>query len=409
MPEPTIYDSQGVPLSDDEPGRADERIKDFFFDGVRLAISQSAGGYEVICFFRARDSEASRAEQYYAVLQVNSLSNLDLQGIVERHVEERYGKTVVTNSEDATVFEIFGDKPGPTPGDSSARGDVKEVVEQGTRATLGVRSYREAYALFWDLLRDVKTRDVAIADNATSSRLSDYTIVIETGDYTGIELLGETDDAVEAMKERRRRERERMMGNDPYGDSNSGIPTRILLSVAGVGLLSLLLVGSYGACVVGGMSTPLIGDPPGVTCGPADGESPIEIESAEWAGNELQISGSLNGTNQSALNTTTLQTNLSVFENETRQNMTQLNITLDDDRFSESVTYTNQSWSPNRTTRAEIRWNGTTATWNWNRSAPSADETSVNGTTTTDQNETSTGSASSTVTPTESENRTATS
>ena len=321
----TVYDSQGAPIDAEAHGQVNERIKDFFFGGVRLALETVGNGYKLTAFFRARDSSASRSEQYYGVLETDDEQEIsNFSGIIEDHLQTEYGKELVTTKEDTTVFEeLSGGTLLSAPGDQSTRNDIAELVNEGEQALVGVGSYEDATTLLQSFLGDLSNPRIAIAENAQSSTLSEYGLVIEKGSYTGLELLGDTDDRIEDMKERKRRQREQMLGGgpgmDPYGQQQQtgpfGLSTRALAGVLVGGVVALLLIASLGSCVFLGISVPGIGGL--LECGGGGGGDggpagpAVSIENATLLTNSAQPTLHVEGTlsvDGSPINGSTLNT-----------------------------------------------------------------------------------------------------
>ncbi len=276
MSDLTIYDSQGVPIGGGV-GDTDEEIKDFFFSGVRVALETVGSTYTFVAFFRARDSSASRSEQYYGVLETTDEGDLsNFHGIIEDHMRNEHGMELVTSKDDTAVFESLSSGSfGSAPGDRTTRQDIADLVNDGEQARVGVASYEEATELLRTYLKEIDRPNIAIAENAQSSTLSTYDLVIEKGTHSGLALLGDTEQRIEEMKKRKRRERQQLFGADGeemYGQSQPsgpfGLPMRMFAAAAAVGLVVLLVAGTYGACFLG-VSIPVVGDLPGMSCGAA--------------------------------------------------------------------------------------------------------------------------------------------
>ncbi len=268
MPNLEIYGSQGEPLADDKH-QVNERIQDYFYAGVRLVIDTSGNRLELVSFFRARDSQSGRANQYYALYTSDQIRDLDkFEALVRQRVEDEHGLILDTSTEDTTIFEMLLDGTRPSVAlDHGKLRDLKDVLERGDKVKLGVGSYRDAFGLVREFADSVGGTSCAIAENANSSCLDRYELVIEQGDYLGTEIFDETQDAIEDLKEQRRRE----LGG-PYGSTDDDslldrVGTTYLAAGGFVGLILLLTIGSYGACFMG-VSVPVVGDSlPGTDCG----------------------------------------------------------------------------------------------------------------------------------------------
>jgi len=294
MAELQIYDSQGSPIRG-EAGRDSERVKDFFFDGVRFAVDKNRN--EMFCFFRARDNDTARSEQYYAKYNYQSRSEMNnIVSAVENRIEGEYGMTLDTDNDDTQFFELLSSSSsGRTPADMSTVEDVEQLLSGYHQAKLGVGSYSEAFGLFSKLFSNSGVNKIAVSDNATGSSVSSYDLVIEKGSHMGVEALGDTADELESLREQRRATFD--PNYEPGDNSDSGLsgPEGALL-FGGVGVL-VVLVALYGTCLGLGMAIPGIDSPPGVgTCG--DAEPALNSISAEIDQNDsqqLQVSGNTSG------------------------------------------------------------------------------------------------------------------
>ncbi|WP_276272373.1 hypothetical protein [Haloarcula litorea] len=261
----TIYDSQGTPIRDETGGRGDT-VSDLFFDGVRFAIDSRR--QEAVCFFRAKDNPTARSEQYYAVYEYESRSELArLVEAVRSRIEEEYGMHLDTTNDDTRFFELLeGGGSATPPGDPSTLDDLEEIIEDYHQAKVGVGDYRDALGLFSKFHGTLAVSGIAVADNASGTSLSSYDLVVETGNYTGLEPLGDTASRMEDLRERRRRE----LGYDVPDDDGllDGLtPVEGALLFGGAGVL-LVIAALYGSCL-GLHAAPLGGALPGPSCGPS--------------------------------------------------------------------------------------------------------------------------------------------
>jgi len=303
MAELTIYDSEGSPVAE-TGARTNERIQDFFFDGVRLSVDTTGQGLEMVAFFRARDSQASRSEQYYAVFQSDNVTDISrFGGMVTRRVEGELDKTLETSTDDTEVFRAlrsFGGEEVSLPGDPNTRRDLVELIKEGTDVTVGVRSGKRALAFIEDVLREQRRVKTAVAERPDSSSLRNYDLVVDVGRYQGLALLGDTEQRLEDLRERRRQRLQPDYVEDDKGRDTVALAS---LGVAVVGGLLLLL---YAGCWLAG-PLPVLGNLPlpGVDCGgaggPADGGGQVTVEYTYTA----NITGAEWG--NTSVNTTTLE------------------------------------------------------------------------------------------------------
>lgn len=289
MAELQIYDSQGQPIRDGAGGE-NQQVKDFFFDGVRLAVDSNRN--EMFCFFRARDNDTARSEQYYAKYTFQSRSEMSgIYQAVKTRIEGEYGMILDTENEDTRFFELLGSSESGNVPQSTDLDDVRTLLSDYKSARVGVESYSEAYGLFSKLFSNDGVSKIAVSDNATGRSLSAYDLVIEKGDYFGLELLGDTEEKVETLREQRRSAFESEYGTEDDNDPISGLMGAALF--AGIGV-ALVLAVIYGSCL--GINMALIGDPPGVdSCGPS-GPSLGNVSADTANGSQaVRITGVING------------------------------------------------------------------------------------------------------------------
>lgn len=196
----TVYDSEGNEYGTQRTGRADQRIKDFFFAGLKLAVDLS-GSPEVVCFFRARESDTGRSEQFYAVYETESKRNLfsNFKNDLERTIDQ-YGLTLVTDTDDTQFHHELDQEGASPPGDDMQRTVIAEGGGQGQSMRVGVGSTKDAFSLAKSYLSDRKINSIAIADQTTGSVFDNYDLSIEIGQYRGIETLGETESYLDEVR-----------------------------------------------------------------------------------------------------------------------------------------------------------------------------------------------------------------
>ncbi|MFB6150270.1 MAG: hypothetical protein ABEJ40_00545, partial [Haloarculaceae archaeon] len=260
MTELTLYDSQGVPLEAGASATGNDRISDFFFDGVRFTLDMQKG--EAVVFLRARESSTGRSEQFYAQYKFRDLDKLNqLPDEVRAEVEGTHGMELDFSEEDTKVFEFLdsGTKPSLTGIDFELQDDLEQLISEGTELRLATQSYRDAYAVLIDWLGSTDADSFAIADRPTSSNLESYDVVVSPNGDEQLELLGDTEAALERLRKRRRRRRRQRMSSGPGGGRRSrtmadrvpgGRPVLIAGALVGI---ALILVGGLvgGSCVTG--------------------------------------------------------------------------------------------------------------------------------------------------------------
>lgn len=383
-----IYDSEGQLIGDSR--EYNEQIQNFFFDGVRLSVDTSRGQQqaEIICFFRARSSSASRSEQYYAVYQGPTRK---FTTTLERELEEKHNLSVVTTTEDTEIYQLLKDPPsvsnadkhsldeivellnysdspqnglgaGPhagTPiqgglqpqnekdnsslgrlglGDNSEGNETAHLVNQ---AKLEAGTYRTALEGLLYLVQQNGINRIAIVDDANQSQLNTYDVVIQKGSGVGISPLPETQQALDALQAHRQKLRQQRYGGTD--ESGSGLSTVLL--VAGVTSMVVgLLVLSIAGATYFGFSVPIVDSFLG---GDADESSSIELEHASLDNTEEQllIAGTLVIDDEESPDTTvdqvvTVETNTTEFTNETELNVSEgeMDTTIPVDGFESNET-----------------------------------------------------------------------
>jgi len=288
-----IYDSQGRDIGDEKPEQ-NERIEQFFFDQVRLAIDKSGIGCEIVCFFRARESSASRSEQYYAVFSSGTdweQARHEFEPKLRQRVENEHDLSIVTTNKDTDVFRVVFDEDVslPMPPRTERLDTALEMVEAepvdndettdelgagqqvrdpdggrvgGSRpdreaptptdvntqsinqAHLGVDSSRMATSVASYAIQSMDSLVIS-DDEPNSGYLTKYDFLIQTGTEERLKLLGGTKSAYE-------RSQEKHQEPEPVVDDDS----RNGPSYGGIGLLifMLILVAAFSifvACVLG--------------------------------------------------------------------------------------------------------------------------------------------------------------
>jgi len=264
MTELQIYNSQGTKIGTEQP-EVSTRIEQFFFGGIRLYV-EADRDVELTAFFRARESKASRAEQYYAVYRTDTLNQLFDRFITEltEEIEDTHGMSIQTTSDDVQVFAGLTTEH-TAPGSPSEHTYISELLSEGKQLQFGVSSVDDALGLFQKYLEGKATR-VAIAENASNDELADCDLVIELGSYDGLEPIGDTETYM-SNKQRQATESSRPRAGGSLSTSQSessklkqiGMPIAVAVGTF-VALLVLVLIGANGAAV-GGVGVPSFLDP----------------------------------------------------------------------------------------------------------------------------------------------------
>lgn len=191
MTELQIYDSQGTRFDSEQP-TVSSRIEEFFFAGVRLYVDIGRE-VEVVAFFRARESKASRAEQYYAVYQTESQYQLFEQftTALREKMEDEHGMMLDTSSDDVQLFAGLATEYA-APGSRSEHDNISTLLSEGKQLQFGVSTPDEAIGLLQKYLDAPATR-IAIAEDASHDVLADCDLAVELGADESLEPLGRTE------------------------------------------------------------------------------------------------------------------------------------------------------------------------------------------------------------------------
>ncbi|RQG99386.1 hypothetical protein [Natrarchaeobius oligotrophus] len=210
MAELTIYDSRGKPYKESGgTGQPNELIKNFFFGGVKV-YADFGSQTKIAVFFRARESNAGRAEQYYAVYQTRSRNDVfgNLKADLRQRVEGEYGMSIQTDSDDVDVFRSLEQTHSGVPGSEFDHELIEKLLNSGQRLRFGVSSTEDALGLF-DRYGRRPAQRIAIADNPDVEQLENCDLAISVGNYSGLEPIGETE---RLMREGRSRYEEKFIG-----------------------------------------------------------------------------------------------------------------------------------------------------------------------------------------------------
>ena len=234
-----LYTSQGERVGKGPSDKSD-RVENFFFDGIRLHLD-TTDEIELSVFFRARESESGRAEQYYAVYTAEQLTGLfgRFKRRLQREVEDELGMIIDTSSDDAQLVSYLDAEPG-VPGTTEEQNAISSLLTDGVQLKLGVDNAGSAFSLVKKYV-GMPTTTMAIVDEVGAVAADDIDVLIELGAYEGVEPL---EDAVDAFDEQLRRTtaitsrpRATEAANDGVRNRASralGIGKEILAVIAGV-------------------------------------------------------------------------------------------------------------------------------------------------------------------------------
>lgn len=252
-----IYNSQGKRLGDG-PATDGDRIEDFFFDGVRLYVDTS-GDPEIILFFRARESEAGRAEQYYAVYRTDTSTGLfeRFERDLRTEIEDTRGMILQTTSEDAQLVTVLTGDP-EIPGTDEQHGAMSSLLAERTALRIGVTTEAAAFGLISRYIGSPAER-FAIVDDTTTDSVTDCDLAIEPGGDSEFEPLGDTVDVFDERLRRTTANADRPRASKQRGNTEQTNEERLeefAKSAAAVGIgivLAVLVLTSLlnGAALIG--------------------------------------------------------------------------------------------------------------------------------------------------------------
>lgn len=256
-----IYTSQGERLGDG-PAPESGRVEDFFFDGVRLYLDMSDDP-EVVLFFRARDSEASRAEQYYAIYQADTSTGLfeRLERDLRAEIEDEREMVLETASDDTQLVPLLT-ADTEIPGTDDQHGAISSLLAEQTRLRLRVKTEAAAFGLFRRYVGSPAEK-FAIVDDTTTESVADCDLAIEPGGDTELEPLGESADRFEEQLRRTTANAARPRTTEPVEtteqtdrESLETIGKEVVTVVVGILLAVILLVVLLNGVAVIGLEFP---------------------------------------------------------------------------------------------------------------------------------------------------------
>jgi len=200
MPTLTIYDSEGNEYS--PTGNAtgtSQQIKDLNLASVRFAV-QPGRETRFVAYFRAKETEHARAEQFYAEYTTRDPSNPAGAFIdaIKNQVDQ-WGHTLDTSADEMAVFQTVQNAHRTTaPGSKNDRTILNELLTGRQLVTVGVSDAKAALGLMQSF---DGSHSVAITDSQNADSLSGFDLAIVMGRHRGIEPLGSTVDRWERTKQ----------------------------------------------------------------------------------------------------------------------------------------------------------------------------------------------------------------
>jgi hypothetical protein len=198
----TIYDSRGNVYWGEGSTRAGDRVKEFFFAGVRVAVNLAGRRPEIVAFFRGRESPTSRAEQFYFVHQAATVQQLFSE--FETNFEEATADAdirVDRDTDDMTVFNRFVSLSGSNVDSTFELNVIEHLLSRGQQLRFGVRREDDAIEYFRRFIKSEEVTSIAISDEVDEDALRPYDLVFVPGARRNLDPLGDTERAMKEGKQ----------------------------------------------------------------------------------------------------------------------------------------------------------------------------------------------------------------
>ena len=181
-----------------------ERIESLFKNGIKIAVQKERDRYELYLYIRAKPNREARSEQYFARYQTrdtNSFSPSEVCSKIEQLVENEWGYTIDKKDE---YFRCFCSQRSVIPGDSLDHRILKKLVNDNKQAIVGVQDASAALGLLNSI--SIPDGETAVIAEAEPDSTYQWGLAITTGQYSGIQPLGQTKDQWERVSEQARRQ-----------------------------------------------------------------------------------------------------------------------------------------------------------------------------------------------------------
>jgi hypothetical protein len=123
---------------------------------------------------------------------VRNVSEIDnLADEVKRVVEDEWGYSIDTSSDDLEVFRQLARGEYAVPDDDIAQTLLENVIQQTRTATVGVDSASAAIGLVFSM--ESSFDSAAVGTSSSGSAFSSFDLVATIGRYSGIEPVGDTE------------------------------------------------------------------------------------------------------------------------------------------------------------------------------------------------------------------------
>jgi len=195
----TVYDAEGNEYTPDgEATGRSERIKELNLASVRFAAEPQER--RVTGYFRAKETQTARAEQYYAEFTArNTTDPIGEFTDALRTTLDEWGYILDESTDEMAVFQRLENRgQATTPGSKNGLTILQDLVANRHLTNVGVDSSDAAVGLLFEL---ADNHSVAITNAEATNSLSAFDVTVTVGRYSGIEPLGETETRWEQAKQ----------------------------------------------------------------------------------------------------------------------------------------------------------------------------------------------------------------
>lgn len=250
----TVYNSEGEEITPSgEGGRVDQQVKELSLGSVRVFAKRSAGNTEMTFFFRARETQAGRAEMFYARMDMNRVRPSKVEEFTS-YVEDDLGLILANSERDSIYGKLFKDQTGVPK--FKQQDYYRWAVNNTGQLTLGAGNMRAAIGAIQEYSGNYN--ELAIVKGGVPDVLDGTAFVVRVGETPGnsVEPIGSTSRSIQQEIERRERRRRRQR----QGGAGGSTTNWAAIGAAGVAVGSLLLAivyvvaflgflpGGYGGC-----------------------------------------------------------------------------------------------------------------------------------------------------------------
>lgn len=199
-----IYTSTGYeyhPEQSNKRGSRDSQIKDLFNKNIRLGVRTQRRNVEIFFWFRARESQKARRDQFYAHYTTRDSSNVltSLINDLEQRVRSEWGYLIDDRHD---LYQAIRNNRYADPASSTDKKMLEYLAERRHSPTVGVSDETAALGLLMSVQQQEAFDSAAIAEG-TPEPADDWDILIspDSKRQSGITPLGSTADQWEQAKD----------------------------------------------------------------------------------------------------------------------------------------------------------------------------------------------------------------